>query len=192
MYVLSETRFSIGYQFSMEKWKKVHCTTGTSILPVRKGIRVCRFRSKIFYRRRKRLEEVAWRDGGGTHFFGRVHPRVQLPYRSQPPSSVKLSKPVSRVSQSRVKQLSAFAPSRPWREKRQVGTSQIETYRPCKSTEGDGRAFSFKADRTTLYLPGAFEWKRPSATLFFSASLRSRPEMRLNISYNNESTDDRF
>lgn len=48
-----------------------------------------------------------------------VHPRVQLPYSGQPLAVLRAnpqqrkapSKPVSRVSQSRVKQLSAFAPS---------------------------------------------------------------------------------
>ena len=73
----------------------------------------------------------------------RRHP----PYRSQSASScANPSKPVPRVSQSQVKQLSAFAPS-PEREKAS-GHSQIETYRSCKSTERKDRAFSFKADRT--------------------------------------------
>lgn len=109
----------------MEKWKRVRCATGTLILPVGKGKRASFPLKNILPKKErdwKRQRGEQWRDRGeegGTHFFGRVHPRVQLPYRSHPPRRSQPapeqrkapSKPVSRVSQSRVKQLSAFAPS---------------------------------------------------------------------------------
>lgn len=71
--------------------------------------------------KQRRVEEEEKEEGmkKGCASLG-VYPRVQLPYSGQPlavraeptPEQRKApSKPVSRVSQSRVKQLSAFAPS---------------------------------------------------------------------------------
>lgn len=153
-----------------------------------------RFRSKIFYQRRKETRKgsvgssgEAEKKKGRTSLGAYIlvsdsHTEaIPSPFSASPEQRKAPSKPVSRVSQSRVKQLSAFAPSLE-KEKRQVGTSPDRNVQALQNPPARERIERSRSKRTErrLYLPGGFEWNRPSSFLHLCDRVPNAPEHLLN------------